>query len=131
MNIDKYKNPDGSYEDPEGATHEDAESFLQSHVLEFCGCGSPDLSLAYTREVLQYILDLRLVWEEKQTYEEWIASGKNLFASDGARYFVFYVLDSKGLTEHGGSVPGWLSEKGMDLLSDLNEMANTKTPSQL
>ena len=62
-----------------------------------------------------------LVWEDKQTYEEWSAAEKRLFGSSGAAYFVYYVLDEKELTEHGTSVPGWLTEKGLTLLQDLNE----------
>ncbi len=71
MNIDKYKKPDGSYEDPEGCYHEDAESFLQTYVLGFCGCGCPEESLGHIRDVLQHIDNLKqLVWEKKQTITE-------------------------------------------------------------
>lgn len=127
MHIDKYKKEVG-YEDPDGCFHEDAESFLQTYSLGFCGCGRPEDSLAYVRDVLQHIDNLKqLVWEKKQTYEEWTAAGKKLFASDGAEYFAFYVMDTKGLTEHGGSVPGWLTDKGREMLEDLNEhLANIK-----
>jgi hypothetical protein len=129
MHIDRYKKPDGSYEDPEGCHHEDAESFLQTYVLGFCGCGRPEDSLAYVRDVLQHIDNLKqLVLDKKQTYEEWTAAGKKLFATDGAEYFAFYVMDTKGLTAHGGSVPGWLTDKGRKMLEDLNaHLANVQS----
>lgn len=127
MNIDKYKKPDGSYEDPEGCYHEDAESFLQTYVLGFCGCGCPEESLAHIRDVLQHIDNLKqLVWEKKQTYEEWTAAGNKIFANSGAEYFAYYFVDTKGLTEHGGSVPGWLTDKGRDFLADVTELLSNQ-----
>lgn len=123
MYIDKFKQPDGSFIDPSGSYYESAEDFLQISTLGFCGCGCPEESLGYVRDVLQHIDNLKqLVWEKKQTYEEWAAEGSKLFSNDGARYFTFYVLDQKELTEHGGSVPGWLTGKGRELLEDLNSI---------
>lgn len=121
MHIDKYKRGDG-YEAPNGSFYECAEDFLQSHVLGFCNCGRPEESLRYVRDALQHIDNLKqLVWEKKQTHEEWEADGKKVFANAGAEYFAYYVLSEKGFEEHGGSVPGWLTDKGRELLDDLNK----------
>jgi hypothetical protein len=32
------------------------------------------------------------------------------------------VIDNKEFTEHGGSVPGWLSKTGKSLLHELNDI---------
>jgi hypothetical protein len=122
MHIDKYQQPDGSYKALNGNVYEDALAFLHEGVLGYCGCGQPEESLGYLRDVLQHIHNLKLlVHENKQTYEEWEEAGKALFATEGAEYFMYYRLDQTTLTEHGGSVPGWLTFTGLSLLEDLNE----------
>ncbi len=108
MHIDQFKQPDGWYIDANGTSHENATDFLIS-ILGFCGCGMPEEALAYTRDVLQHIANLKtLVWTDKLCYEKWKEAGKVLFPSEGAEYFVYNVLDTKDLIEHGSSVPGWL-----------------------
>lgn len=46
---------------------------------------------------------------------------QRVFGSGGAAMFFYYFLDTKDLTDHGGSVPGWLNEKGDALLDELTE----------
>lgn len=41
---------------------------------------------------------------------------------------MWYWLDNKGYTEHGGSVPGWLTEEGWKLLEDLEELMAEAAP---
>jgi len=137
MHIDKYKQEDGSFVDSEGCHHDDAESFLQCHVLGFCGCGLPEDSLRYVRDCLRHVANLQLVHEKKSThkkgdewdvaYQAWDKAGKELMGK--AEYFTRYVLDQKELTEHGGSVGGaWLSTKGKELLEDLDALlSNVRT----
>jgi len=36
-------------------------------------------------------------------------------------YFMWYWFDKEELTEHGGSVPGWLTKKGLGMLNKLNK----------
>lgn len=121
MNIDKFKREDGYY-DKDGCFYEDAESFLQIKVLGFCGCGDPDLSLKHTQIALRQVSNLKeLVWEKKQTWEEWDKENKKLLGEETGVYFMWYWLDTKGFTEHGGSVPGWLTESGYELLEDLDK----------
>lgn len=119
MNIDKHKE-NGLYVDEEGLCYDDAQEFIQTAILGFCGCGDPAASQTYLRDVLQFI---REVHENEE--ENWDVPWKRLdgfFHSVGERYTVFYLLDDKGLTEHGSSVPGWLTPKGRELLEDLNEL---------
>jgi hypothetical protein len=113
MNIDKYKQPDGTYFF-DGLTYESAEDVL-GEMIGFCGCGNPFEALKYTATVLQFIKDCRTSDTFKDIFE--------IFPSEGLGYFVLYTLDHFKLTEHGGSVGGsWLSEKGQMLLDDINEL---------
>lgn len=126
MFIDKFKKGNGYY-DQEGCYYEDAESFIATGILGFCGCGMPDDAVEYVRKALQLIDDLtQLVYEEKLTIEQWKEREKLIFTDYGAEYFMWYFLDNKKLTEHGVSVPGWLTEKGTELLSDLIELSKLK-----
>lgn len=128
MHIDKFKGDDGGYVDTEGCWWETAEDFIHSHILGFCGCGAPQLSIRYVRDVLKHIEavhalprgDTRDDWG--RVYDEWKEAGKAIFSSEGAEYFAYYVMDDKGLTEHGGSVPGWLTELGLEVMEDLDEI---------
>ena len=106
MHIDKYRTDDGGYEDEDGVYSKTAREFLLESVLGWCGCGRPDDALLFVRDAL------------------WRIDGHIPLELDtGPAYFVYYVLDEKGLTEHGVGVPGWLTDKGRKLLEDLNEWA--------
>ncbi|TXH49494.1 MAG: hypothetical protein E6Q97_22605 [Desulfurellales bacterium] len=129
MTIDKYKQEDGAYVDPSGCHWHDAESFLQGYVLGFCCCGSPSTNLAYVRDCLLNVAKLCDIrdrtegrgqqWEKE--YHEWEEERSKLMGN--ARYFTLYVLDQKGFIEHGGSVGGgWLTDKGKDMLADLEDL---------
>ena len=121
MYIDKYKKDD-HYEDENGVYYEDSFSFITTHLLDFCGCGCPFDAAMYVKNSLQIVADLSLVQKKNITYEEWKTRKPQIFTCVGAEYFMWYYLDSKGFTEHGGSVPGWLTQKGIEMLSDLNEL---------
>jgi hypothetical protein len=126
MHIDKYKQESGWYMDEDGTSYETAEDFFQG-MFNFCGCGCPDLSLEFIRDSLQHVHDLHnLVHPDKITWMEWNSTGRRLFHTNGIEYFTYYFLDANGLTTHGGSVPGWLTEKGKELLEDLNEWLSYK-----
>lgn len=121
MTIDKFRQLDGSYIDEEGVTWVDTTSFFQCKILGLCGCGLPEQNLLYIRDVLRHINRLKEFHEKQISYDEWKAAGRQIMHTEQIEYFTYYVLDSLGLTEHGGSVPGWLTKKGEDLLSDLEE----------
>lgn len=128
MNIDKFKDEDGGYL-YKGISYEDAEDFLGS-FFGFCGCGRPDVALKYMRDCMSHILELEeLVWEKKMSYDDWEKKQKSLYINEGAMYAIYYLLSDKDITEHGGGVPGWLSNtvndtiiSGKQILSDLKEM---------
>lgn len=128
MHIDQYRLESGEYKRPEDSyAYEDAVSFIVSGVLGFCGCGRPEDALVFLRDVLRHIQLLKAVDFSPDTppgelsFQEWQERGRQI-GSDGALYFAYYVLDKKGLTEHGGSVPGWLTPAGKELLQDLEEL---------
>jgi len=121
MNIDKFKKG-GGYCDKNNCFYKDAESFLQTKILGFCGCCLPNLSLKHTQIALRQVYNLNtLVHNKKQTWDEWKSENEKLLGNENSVYFMWYWLDTKELTEHGGSVPGWLTPKGKELLEDLDE----------
>lgn len=120
MHIDLHKQEDGTYL-IDGTTFEDEMAVFQTHMLDFCGCGSPETSMRIIHQALQL---LKNKWDETIDYNQFDKSTLELFGSEGIRYFFWYVFDDKGLTDHGGSVPGWLTDKGSELLDDLTEYFN-------
>lgn len=122
MHIDKYKDPDGGYTDEEGVFWEDAESFLQGYVLGFCCCDDPEANLKYVATILQHI-DAR----SNTSYLLWLLSGAFIASANSLR-FAYYVLNEKRLTEHGGRVPGWITEKGREFLEDVAELYEDGQP---
>jgi hypothetical protein len=108
-----------TYEDSDGVCHMDSEGLLGSYI-DLCGCGNPEEALKFIRLSLSQIDKLKTVWQKEITYENWEKENKEIYFNSGIEYFTYYMLDNYKLTEHGGSVPGWLSEKGKILLHDLN-----------
>ena len=127
MNIDKFRNEDGiSYTDESGCYHESAKDYYMHEVFKFCGCGCPEDALDYIYKCLK-LLTLGNDWiNNKESHcdywKRYRAECDKVFNSEGAEYFMWYWLDNMELTEHGGSVPGWLTEKGKEVLSDLEEI---------
>lgn len=105
-----------SISDAEGVHYESRSQYL-GHLLGFCGCGMPDTALAYVYEGMSLI--------KARSDSDYSAESVNKLlefgGSDGAKYFFWYRLDDLDFTEHGGSVPGWLTDKGKDFLLALEE----------
>jgi hypothetical protein len=120
--LEDYKQTeDGRWEGPDGISHEDIESIFCS-FLGFCGCGDPGMALKYVRDSLQLLHDLQYkVWEKQEAFESWDARVDAFFGTRQAKYFMWYRLDDLDLTEHGGSIPGWLTDKGEELLREIDE----------
>lgn len=122
MHIDKYKTADG-YEDDEGCFHDSAVSFYQSYFFGFCGCGCSENNIRYIRDGLQYIEALMHGPNDREERHKWWVAmqvkGDGIFGNERSKYFFYYWADTKGLTEHGGAVPGWLTNKGEMVLQDL------------
>ena len=120
--VDKYK--DAEYEgwyQKDGCTYTDIESFIATGLFGFCGCGNNESAIEYVYKAMCLVWKLKtVVWEKKLDYEIWRTEIGIFFNSDdGAEYFMWYFLDNAGLTEHGGSVPGWLTADGEELLDDI------------
>lgn len=125
--LKEYEKGDG-YEDDQGCFHEFAEDLLQAGILEFCSCGCPEESLLYVMRGLELINERGP--EDRTEWVDWF-KGHQLrthehFKTRGAEYFFYYWCDKEELTEHGGSVPGWLTEKGAALLSLLQDFDNAE-----
>lgn len=120
MQIDQFKRDDGHYE-IDGNFFEDAESVF-CHALGFCGCGCPEVALRVVRDVLAHIAYVHAA-KGNLTYSAIQDSESKLFHGvDAFRWIVLYLLDSRGLTEHGGNVSCcWLTEAGRGMLDDLNK----------
>lgn len=106
----------------EGCTSDSAEELIAVGLFKWCGCGQPWTSLAYALAALQNIADLKdRLWEKQITWEQWNANEMALHGDSGRAYFFYYWADGLGLTEHGGSVPGWLTDYGREVLGLLHE----------
>lgn len=85
--------------------------------LAFCGCGDAPATRSYLFGILKAIEGRHA--SNWQVDEVDGAIGSSV---EAGRYFVLYVLDAMGLTEHGSSVNGcWLTEKGLQLLRELEQ----------
>lgn len=124
MSLDQFKQPDGWYK-LDGADFENAVDAIQTGFLGFCGCGTPEENIEYIRKGLEllgepYPKDGTYA-EQKPEWDARQARRDEHFGNHGSAYFFYYWADKNGLTEHGGAVPGWLTEKGKHLLALLNE----------
>jgi len=113
LNIDKFKQSDGTYLDEQGTTYFTEKDFLGSLLGFGCMCGNPDAVFDYVRDILRCVRD-------KDYDKQEVLAG-----SEGAMYFTLYHLDELGLIEHGTSVRySWLTDEGKELLEDLETVSN-------
>jgi hypothetical protein len=107
--IDKLKLQDGGgseyqYLDEDGVSWRNKSEYLQMEILGFCGCGNPDEVMIYVKNYLQDCNDSKFGSYEDIPY-----------------MFLAYWADHNGYTEHGTTVRcSWLTDKGKELLSDIN-----------
>lgn len=111
--IEKLQKRDGGthpYIDDEGCSWSDKKSYLQINVLNFCGCGDPDGAMVFVGDILKLMED-----------HNWYSAELNkLLPDERSRYFVLYMLDHLGLTEHGTSINcSWLTDRGKEVLTDI------------
>ena len=119
-----YRISDGVYE-IDGIIYDTIEDALMMGVFGFCGCGMPLYTLAYIRDELESI----------KRYTEWVNENHHITKDIpspmenndkeenlGRSYFIWYWFDKMGYTDHGGSVPGWLTDEGESLLECLKEL---------
>lgn len=123
--LDSLKEDGGGWLDAEDCYWQDRMGYVM-HTLDFCGCGLPESAATYIRDGLQALAaywetvrkEPRLGTVPVEVWREFEAH----WPDEGSRYFFWYWLDAQKLTEHGGSVPGWLTDKGEDYLAALNEV---------
>lgn len=85
----------------------------------WCGCGRMDGAYEFIVEFMRLLQAQREKEWTPDSYKEREAAELALidkYKEDGLRYFVYYWLDSRGFTEHGGSVPGWIDSKGEEFI---------------
>lgn len=95
--------------------------YFTYEVMDMCGCGVPEL----THELIRRVLSIR---NERLPYEETLKKYKqelHLDTDDDTQYgslqFILYILNSRGILEHGSSVGGsWLTNLGRMYLAVLN-----------
>ena len=97
---------------------------IQEGLLGFCGCGMAERNLIFVLGGLEILEAFgppegATRAESEQFWKERDARIAAHFGNDSSAYFFWYWCAQKDLTEHGGSVPGWLSTKGESLLKIL------------
>ncbi len=107
------------FTDKDGIEYDTLPQYLQSGVLEFCGCGRPGNNLNYIRKGLAILRDFYDT--ESINYDEFKKLVDDLYHDSDNAYFFWYWCDKEGYTEHGSSLPGWLTDEGQKLLSQLEE----------
>ena len=117
--ISDLKPDAGMFLDPEGLSWTDEGSALSMGVLGCCGCGRPEDTARWVGRGLE-VLSL---WASPDvSTDEWRARVREQFGSDEAAYFFWYWCDNQKLSEHGGSVPGWLTDRGKAVLADIKRI---------
>ncbi len=124
--IEKLHPHNNGYLDDDDVFYETKTDYLM-RAIGICGCGRPEAALRYVFDSMKLIAAMEQTerddgWDE--WYKGWRKAVSDHFGSDGAEYFMWYWLDQNGFTEHGGGVPGWLTDEGKDLLIDIAFVAN-------
>ncbi len=97
----------------------DVQGYLLGR-LGFCGCGIPDVALSLINDLLAYIEEFRSKpYTGSFQGKEWDAHCSADKAAlqkviddnqDGVKSCLFYLVSSKNITNHGGSIPGWIED---------------------
>lgn len=115
-----------AYTDADGMSWSGLEEVLAIKVFGFCMCGAPDLALRLMRDALR-LADMQSP-SDYDAHRAWYhaiyrPACEAVFGDKpGVEEVVWYLLNDKGLLEHGSSVPGWLTDKGRELLADLETL---------
>jgi hypothetical protein len=107
MMIEKLQKVDDDeypYIDENGGSWQSKTDYIQIEILHFCGCGDPDEVMMYVAEFL-----IKISKEDFGDYE------------DMSYMFLSYWADNEGFIDHGTTVRcSWLTDKGKELLNDIN-----------
>jgi hypothetical protein len=124
MAFENYMNGDGNLIGRDQCVYEvdNIVDFVQCGLLDYCLCGNPEDNLAYVLGGLELI---HSSCPEGVNFKVWFSEHQKKvlahFGTHDSAMFFYYWADKEGWTEHGGSVPGWLTEDGLDLLLGLRE----------
>lgn len=106
------KQADGGFLDKDGCFWETEEGYLQINILGLCGCGNPDEIMVYVKEMLEKL--------DKNDYGEY---------KDMPYMFFCYWANNKKFAQHGTTARcSWLSNKGKELLKDINIVLEKENP---
>jgi hypothetical protein len=85
-------------------------------ALPNCGCGRPADVLHLYARIMAFVAEGKGYW--------WTAVPAMIVEDpEAAAYALIYVLDDRGLLEHGSSVPGWLTDNGKEWLAAYRKLA--------
>lgn len=97
-------NPFPLYIETDIDDNDELEMVILDDFLGFCGCGLPDDAID---ALFRYLIALS---QETEDYDP--EQFDQVTTDQGVLTLLHYVMDSNKITEHGGSVPGWLTRKG-------------------
>ena len=120
--LKQFETPQGlNFVTKDGDEYDNLIDYLQSGIFEFCGCGNAVSSLSFIRDGLSHIAWRSEYYAQKNSdYSVVRAKENEVFSNENIAYFFHYWADKQELTEHGGSVPGWLTKEGHSMLAVLN-----------
>jgi hypothetical protein len=114
--INEYER-DQVFEEESQGWWQSIEDALMNKYTNYCTCGDPKAALIFMASVIRFVEDKReMDTGERETRE------KELFPVEGSSYFIYYALSELDLLEHGGSVPGWTTEKGIHFMEDVESV---------
>lgn len=99
--------------------HNELLDFL--YTIGFCGCGQPVSAFKLLRDTLLYFDSSKKDSEWWKKLDEFLGSKER----PGLACWWLYWIDHVGLTEHGGSVPGWLTAKGKEVMKAMVKVGRT------
>lgn len=123
---ENYPNSCIAYNDREGNMDsfqliQEISSFFSCDIIGLCGCGHPEDTIRSIRDYLQIVND-----KNNDDFETTKKKFLEKFGADSVYdnpllQFMAYILDDKGLTEHGTSIGGnWITDLGKMCLYSYN-----------
>lgn len=129
-NLADYAN-EGSTFIEDGCEYETAQSLVETGILGFCGCGIPGETREYVEEGLSIIESIADFSRGNtnpfsEAFDAFHKAKRQRivarFPNIESWHFFLYWCSAEDLVEHGSSLPGWLTEKGKNLLSLLRQV---------
>lgn len=109
--LDLFWNKETKTYDIDHCNYENPTEAIVEGIFSFCGCGYP-ISVLYALKEEMEIIKSEDIDKLKRS---------DSIIDEGHRHIIWYLLDSRNFTEHGGCVPGWLTDRGEGLLNDITK----------